>query len=143
MQALLQAYNNYYGTVGDYNRSQFQLYRALGNPAQMLPMLNPVNPECGSNPNPAPPPPAAPPAPPARNADGANDTAVNTNPAVGGNESTVATASAKNLAMSAAGGDAVSATMIVRVPETAELFCDGVKMTLKGSERNFTTPPLP
>ena len=143
MQALLQAYNNYYGTVGDYNRSQFQLYRALGNPAQMLPMLNPDNPECGSNPNPAPPPPAAPPAPPAPNADGANDIAVNTNPAVGGNESTVATASAKNFAMSAAGGDAVSATMIVRVPETAELFCDGVKMTLKGSERNFTTPPLP
>ena len=36
IQALAQAYNDYYGAVGDYNRAQFRLYRALGNPAQFL-----------------------------------------------------------------------------------------------------------
>ena len=36
MQALLQAYYNYYGSVADYNRAQFRLYRALGNPAQFV-----------------------------------------------------------------------------------------------------------
>ncbi len=36
VQALLQAYFDYYGTVADYNRAEFQLYRALGNPAQSL-----------------------------------------------------------------------------------------------------------
>ncbi len=36
MQALVQAYYNYYGSVADYNRAQFRLYRALGNPAQQL-----------------------------------------------------------------------------------------------------------
>ncbi len=36
MQALVQAYYNYYGAVADYNRAQFRLYRALGNPAQQL-----------------------------------------------------------------------------------------------------------
>jgi outer membrane protein TolC len=35
-QALLQAYFDYYGTVADFNRAEFQLYRALGNPAQSL-----------------------------------------------------------------------------------------------------------
>jgi outer membrane protein TolC len=35
-QALLQAYFDYYGAVADYNRAQFRLYRALGNPAQAL-----------------------------------------------------------------------------------------------------------
>jgi outer membrane protein TolC len=34
IQALAQAYFDYYGAVGDYNRGQFRLYRALGNPAQ-------------------------------------------------------------------------------------------------------------
>jgi outer membrane protein TolC len=34
--ALLQAYFDYYGTVADYNRAEFRLYRALGNPAQAL-----------------------------------------------------------------------------------------------------------
>jgi uncharacterized protein (TIGR03000 family) len=33
--------------------------------------------------------------------------------------------------------------MIVRLPANAELYCDGVKMTLTGSERNFVSPPLP
>lgn len=36
VQALAQAYSDYYGAVGDYNRGQFRLYRALGQPAQAL-----------------------------------------------------------------------------------------------------------
>jgi outer membrane protein TolC len=36
VQALAQAYNDYYGAVADYNRAQVRLYRALGNPAQAL-----------------------------------------------------------------------------------------------------------
>jgi outer membrane protein TolC len=36
IQALVQSYNDYYGAVADYNRAQFRLYRALGQPAQSL-----------------------------------------------------------------------------------------------------------
>ena len=36
VQALSQAYVDYYGAVADYNRSQFRLYRALGHPAQVV-----------------------------------------------------------------------------------------------------------
>jgi outer membrane protein TolC len=36
VQALGQAYNDYFGAVADYNRAQFRLYRALGQPAQLL-----------------------------------------------------------------------------------------------------------
>lgn len=36
IQALSQAYADFYGAVADYNRSQFRLYRALGHPAQHL-----------------------------------------------------------------------------------------------------------
>jgi hypothetical protein len=36
LQALAQAYSDYYGAVADYNRAQFRLYRALGTPAQAL-----------------------------------------------------------------------------------------------------------
>jgi outer membrane protein TolC len=36
LQALNQAYFDYYGAVAEYNRAQFRLYRALGNPAQAL-----------------------------------------------------------------------------------------------------------
>lgn len=36
VQALAQAYADYYGAVGDLNRAQFRLYRALGQPAQYL-----------------------------------------------------------------------------------------------------------
>jgi hypothetical protein len=36
IQALAQAYAHYYGAIGDYNRAQFRLYRALGYPAQAL-----------------------------------------------------------------------------------------------------------
>ena len=37
LQALAQAYQDYYGAIADYNRSQFRLYHALGHPAQMVP----------------------------------------------------------------------------------------------------------
>lgn len=36
IQALSQAYLDYYGAVADANRAQFRLYRALGQPAQYL-----------------------------------------------------------------------------------------------------------
>ena len=36
LQALNEAYYHYFGAVADYNRAQFELYRALGNPAQAL-----------------------------------------------------------------------------------------------------------
>jgi outer membrane protein TolC len=36
IQALGQAYTDYYGAVADFNRGQFRLYRALGYPAQHL-----------------------------------------------------------------------------------------------------------
>lgn len=34
--ALAQAYGDYYGAVADYDRAQFRLYRALGQPADVL-----------------------------------------------------------------------------------------------------------
>jgi hypothetical protein len=34
--ALDQAYRDYYAAVADHNRAQFQLYRALGHPAECL-----------------------------------------------------------------------------------------------------------
>jgi outer membrane protein TolC len=36
IQALAQSYNDYFAAVADYNRAQFRLYRALGQPAQVL-----------------------------------------------------------------------------------------------------------
>ena len=36
LQTLAQSYVDYYTALADYNRSQFQLYRALGYPAQYL-----------------------------------------------------------------------------------------------------------
>jgi outer membrane protein TolC len=36
LQALAQAYADYYSAVADYDRAQFRLYHALGNPAQAL-----------------------------------------------------------------------------------------------------------
>ncbi len=32
LQALVQAYLDYYGAIADFNRAQFRLYRAVGNP---------------------------------------------------------------------------------------------------------------
>jgi hypothetical protein len=36
VQALALAYADYFGAVADYDRAQFRLYRALGEPAQSL-----------------------------------------------------------------------------------------------------------
>jgi hypothetical protein len=36
LQQLNRAYNNYFAAVNGYNRSQFQLYRAMGYPARIL-----------------------------------------------------------------------------------------------------------
>jgi outer membrane protein TolC len=36
IQMLQQAYADYYTSIADYNRAQFQLYRALGHPAQLV-----------------------------------------------------------------------------------------------------------
>lgn len=36
IEVLAQAYGDYYRAVADYNRAQFRLYRALGQPAQLL-----------------------------------------------------------------------------------------------------------
>jgi hypothetical protein len=36
VQALAQAYADYYAAAADYNRAQFRLYRALGRPAQAV-----------------------------------------------------------------------------------------------------------
>jgi len=41
VQALDQAYRNYYGAVADSNRAQFRLYRALGRPAHCLEQVAP------------------------------------------------------------------------------------------------------
>lgn len=40
-----QAYADYFGAIAEYNRAQFRLYRALGNPAQVLATMNPIGPE--------------------------------------------------------------------------------------------------
>jgi outer membrane protein TolC len=37
VQALAQAYADYYGAIADANRAQFRLYRAIGRPAQCVP----------------------------------------------------------------------------------------------------------
>jgi outer membrane protein TolC len=37
LQALAQAYQDYYGAIADYNRAQFRLYHALGQPAHLVP----------------------------------------------------------------------------------------------------------
>lgn len=36
VQALALAYGDYYTAIADYNRAQFRLYRAIGNPANLL-----------------------------------------------------------------------------------------------------------
>jgi outer membrane protein TolC len=45
LQALGQAYADYYSAVADYNRGQFRLYRALGAPAQLVGGLDCCPPE--------------------------------------------------------------------------------------------------
>jgi hypothetical protein len=39
VQALAQAYTDYYTAVADANRAQFRLYRAIGQPAQCVPWV--------------------------------------------------------------------------------------------------------
>jgi outer membrane protein TolC len=48
VQALALAYLDYYGAIADANRAQFRLYRALGNPAQLL-IGSPAGTHCASN----------------------------------------------------------------------------------------------
>jgi hypothetical protein len=40
IQALGRAYSNYYAAIADYDRAQFRLYRALGEPAQYVSQVN-------------------------------------------------------------------------------------------------------
>jgi outer membrane protein TolC len=49
IQSLSRAYSNYYGAVADYDRSQFRLYRALGQPAQAVTGSS-CDPTCASQP---------------------------------------------------------------------------------------------
>ena len=49
IQSLDQAYRDYYAAVADYNRAQFRLYRAMGDPGQNLLLGKPTN-ECHSPP---------------------------------------------------------------------------------------------
>ncbi len=58
VQMLQQAYADYYTNIADYNRAQFQLYRALGQPAQMV--LEKDNANCCTVPAEPPPSPLSP-----------------------------------------------------------------------------------
>jgi outer membrane protein TolC len=58
VQSLAQAYADYFRAVADSNRAQFRLYRAMGQPAQVLDQRM-------ENPAPLPAPPSGAPAPPA------------------------------------------------------------------------------
>jgi outer membrane protein TolC len=54
IQQLASAYFDYFGAIADYNRAQFQLYRAVGNPADLVYRGE----NAGGNSSPLPPPPA-------------------------------------------------------------------------------------
>jgi hypothetical protein len=41
LEHLLQAYDQYFATVGDYNRAQFELFHAMGYPAKEVAALRP------------------------------------------------------------------------------------------------------
>jgi uncharacterized protein (TIGR03000 family) len=132
-QALLSAYYDYFGAVGDYNRTQFQLYRALGNPAQALPLMDQLLEYTKAQANPAPQQPGPNP-PPAPNA-----------PPVGvdGNRNGITGAGGVSGPAAQATPQPTNASLHVRVPANAELYCDDIKLTLAGNERNFISPPLP
>lgn len=49
LQRLKLAYDRFFQTVGDYNRAQFRMYRALGYPAQGLSTANPPGPIVPTN----------------------------------------------------------------------------------------------
>jgi outer membrane protein TolC len=51
VQALAQAYSDYYGAVADANRAQFRLYRAIGQPAQCVPANAPAVPAAPAAPS--------------------------------------------------------------------------------------------
>jgi uncharacterized protein (TIGR03000 family) len=127
-QALMQAYYDYYGSVADYNRTQFLLYRSLGNPAQALPMLDDLLDRMKAPVETNAPHPPAPCSPPV-GAESNRNAVMN----AGGNTAAVETASV----------DRISAYLHVRLPANAELYCDNIKLSLTGNERNFTSPPLP
>src|SRR5207237_9236 len=63
IQALGQAYADFYAAVADYDRAQFRLYHALGHPAQALAADGPG---CPAAPSEAPAVPPGSPGPPAR-----------------------------------------------------------------------------
>lgn len=129
-QALLQAYYDYYGSIADYNRTQFQLYRALGNPAQALPLLDHLLEQIKSTTNPNAPPPSPP--------------STSQPQAVDANQKDVAPAAVSNAASKPVMNETLkSAYLHVRVPENAEIFCDNIKLDLTGIDRTFTSPPLP
>ncbi len=48
VQALGQAYTDYFAAAADYNRAQFRLYRALGHPAQALASRDEACPSAGT-----------------------------------------------------------------------------------------------
>ncbi len=64
IQSLAQAYADYFGAVADSNRAQFRLYRAMGQPAQLLQQRmenpEPVPPAIPATPSPPTAPPPAP-----------------------------------------------------------------------------------
>jgi hypothetical protein len=62
VQMLQQAYADFYLSIADYNRAQFQLYRALGQPAQLVAEQGESSANCGPC-NESAPPPAMPDAP--------------------------------------------------------------------------------
>jgi hypothetical protein len=50
IQALAQAYADYFGAVADFNRAQFRLYHALGQPAEGLRLADPPCPASPATP---------------------------------------------------------------------------------------------
>jgi outer membrane protein TolC len=79
VQALGQAYIDYYGAVADYDRAQFRLYRAMGHPVQALAgsatNCSPIRPAAGAAPAC---PPCVPAAPSLPNVGAGNGSAIST-----------------------------------------------------------------
>jgi uncharacterized protein (TIGR03000 family) len=149
IQMLQQAYLGYFTAVADYNRAQFQVYRALGNPAQALlddPRCGkPVPPPDGAEPVPLPPQPEArkPASPAAAVVQPANhrpgDRPSPGNP--GGDQPRYySEAYADPAGANAVGTE--SALIRVRLPADAELWIGRDKAASGGTVREFTTPEL-
>jgi uncharacterized protein (TIGR03000 family) len=151
IQMLQQAYLSYFTAVADYNRAQFQVYRALGNPAQTL--LD--DPRCGS---PGPPPAGAGPAPQAPDAvQKPPSTAAAVVQAAGGRAdpgpARACPGGTENVRpgyyseayTDPAGANAVAnnkALIRVRLPAGAELWIGGEKIVSGDTVREFATPEL-